>query len=191
MILEKVSDPAELPVTLHEAKTHAKVIGDVEDGLLQMWMEAATAFCEQSVEGGISLVSQVWRVTLPAFTTPIVLPRPPLVSVDSITYYDSDDTLQTLDQAEYKASTPWKQPGCVYPVDQWPETAARLDAVAVEFTAGYGDKAAVPAIAKSAILKTVTELFEQREDSVTGIPSNKTAIGVGRLMHKLAYGYYR
>lgn len=190
MVLEKIAGAAELPVTLHEAKTHAKVIGDQENDLILGWMAAATEYCEQSVEGGLSLISQQWRLTLPAWTVPIVVPRPPLEAVVDIMYWDPDGSQQTLDVGAYRVLLSWKGPGLLYPVDQWPSHYARPDAISVAFTAGFGARADVPAIAKMAILKVVTEFYEQREDSVIGAPSNATAIGVARMMSKMSYGFY-
>lgn len=71
----------------------------------------------------------------------IVLPRSPLVSIESIKYYDENEVLQTLPADQYIAATAF-EPGAAYLKKgyDWPALANRPDSVQVEFTAGYGEE---------------------------------------------------
>jgi hypothetical protein len=93
----------------------------------------------------------------------IVVPYPPLLSVESVTYVDGAGVQQTLDPAAYLVRAA-ETPGEIAPAygTNWPATRATLDAVAVEFTCGYGDPDAVPAPIKSAVLMIVATLYDQR-----------------------------
>jgi uncharacterized phiE125 gp8 family phage protein len=93
----------------------------------------------------------------------IVVPYPPLLSVENVTYVDGAGAVQTLDPAAYlvrAAETPGEI-ALAYGTN-WPATRASYDAVAVEFTCGFGDAAAVPAPIKSAVLMIVATLYDQR-----------------------------
>ena len=68
----------------------------------------------------------------------IEIPRPPLMTVHSVEYYDVANELQTLDPAAYFVST---ETFCArinasegY---DWPDTFRRGDAVQIEYSAGY------------------------------------------------------
>ena len=68
----------------------------------------------------------------------MVLPRPPLLSVDTLRYADLDAAWQVLDPVAYQVDT-ISQPGRVLPANgaYWPATAPAANAVQVEFTAGF------------------------------------------------------
>ena len=46
--------------------------------------------------------------------------------------------------------------------------ASKINAVTIEFTAGYGNASAVPQDIKHAMLLLIGEMYENREESVTG-----------------------
>jgi uncharacterized phiE125 gp8 family phage protein len=46
-------------------------------------------------------VTQTWELVLDAFTDAILIPRGPVQSITSITYYDADEVLQTLATDQY------------------------------------------------------------------------------------------
>lgn len=95
----------------------------------------------------------------------IYVPRPPLVTIDSIMYYDDNGTLQTLDMSAYivDANT---EPARIVPAvgASWPSTQNRVNAVQVTFTCGYGAAgSAVPAGIRIWLLMMTGTLFENRE----------------------------
>jgi hypothetical protein len=95
----------------------------------------------------------------------IFVPRPPLVSVDSIKYYDDGGILQTLDPAAYIVDLN-SEPGRIVPAvaTSWPSTQNRVNAVEVHFTCGYGASGtSVPAGIKMWMLMMAGTLFENRE----------------------------
>lgn len=67
----------------------------------------------------------------------IELPRPPLISVSSVQYYDTNNALQTVDTADYMVIR-GGMPAVLQPINNaWPDTYVRDDAVQITFLCGY------------------------------------------------------
>lgn len=67
----------------------------------------------------------------------IELPRPPLISVIGVDYYDLDNALQTVDPADYLIVR-GGMPATLQPLNNaWPDTYLREDAVQITFVCGY------------------------------------------------------
>lgn len=106
-------------------------------------------------------MTQTWDLVLDAFPAgEIRLPLPPLQSVTSVTYTDTDGASQTLDAGQYTVDTANAR---IVPVSSWPSTKAVPAAVVIRYVCGYGAAAAVPASIKAAILLLTGDLFENRE----------------------------
>ena len=99
------------------------------------------------------------------------MPRPPLQSVTSITYVDDAGDTQTLSSSLYQVDTK-SQPGRIIPAygESWPTVRSNtLNAVTVNFVAGYGDDPEdVPAGLRHAVKFLCGHWFEQRETVVIG-----------------------
>jgi uncharacterized phiE125 gp8 family phage protein len=155
--------PAAPVVTVAEAQLQTRSENPQETGLLTSLAAAATAQAEAYCRR--RFVTQRWRATLEAFPAgALVLPHPPLASVESVTYVDRDGVVQTLAGTEYIVRTA-ETPGEIVPAygTLWPAARDVVDAVAVEFTCGYGDPAAVPEPIKRAVLLIVGTLYANRE----------------------------
>jgi len=167
MSLSLITPPAAEPVTLDEAKAHLKVDTTDEDTLITSLVTAARARCEW--HSGRALVTQGWTLWLDQWPPGgiIEIPLPPLQSVSQVASYALDDTMSVIDPAMYSvdaASAParlaQKQP---FP-PPLPSLRA-VNAIAVSFTAGYGDATAVPQAIKQAILCIVADLYTNRGDA--------------------------
>lgn len=97
----------------------------------------------------------------------ILLPQPPLISVDSVKYIDVDGNLQTLASTDYKVDTV-TEPARLVPAygKNWPATRNEINAVEVTFTCGYGAAAAVPEAIKAWIKLRLGAMYENRESDV-------------------------
>lgn len=81
------------------------------------------------------------------------LPISPLASVDSIQYLDAFGTLQTMPPGDHKVDCD-SEPPRVMPAygKTWPSTRQEINAVKLNFTAGFGNKDTVPNGIKAAII---------------------------------------
>jgi uncharacterized phiE125 gp8 family phage protein len=163
MGLSLLAAPAAPVVSLAEAQIHVRAENVEESALLTSMVLAATAQAEAYCRR--RFVTQRWRGTFDRFPAgAFLLPHPPLVSVEAITYVDPAGVVQTLVPTKYVVRTT-ETPGEVVPAygTAWPAARDVPDAVAVEFTCGYGDPAAVPDAIKRAVLLFVGTLYANRE----------------------------
>jgi hypothetical protein len=108
----------------------------------------------------------------------IHIPLAPLISVDSITYRDTNGDSQTLASSVYQIvdGGSLKSFIALEPDQSWPGTDDRHDSVTVRFTAGYAPSedsppdygANVPAPIKAAILLEAADMYRNREARVIG-----------------------
>jgi uncharacterized phiE125 gp8 family phage protein len=166
MGLVVVTPPALEPLTLAEAKAHLRVDSTFEDSLITAQITAARQYAEETSLWR-ALITQTLRLTGRKFPTgrkPLVLPRPNLLTVTSITYFDTAGVSQTWDAAKYRVVTS-SAPGWVEPVDTevYPDTYDRPDGFTVNYTAGYGAAATdVPELIRRALLILIHDLFTSR-----------------------------
>src|SRR5690242_9969899 len=105
MGLTLLTPAAVKPISLSEAKAHLRVDGNGEDTLIQLLLDAAIDAVEQDTHR--ALLEQTWELTLDEFPScePLRLPRPNLMSVESIHYVDVSGVTQLLDPDEYVVET--------------------------------------------------------------------------------------
>ncbi len=160
MPLKLKTPPTSCPVSLTEAKAHLRYTSDSLDTYIDTLIKAATEQVE--IDTKRSLMPQVWQDIRGGFPAgaELEIPRPPLVQVVSVKYYDTENALQTLAASVYEEdidSAPGKLTLAYGQV--WPSTYPRSDAVKIEYGAGYANAAAVPDSLKMAILHIVAHLF--------------------------------
>jgi uncharacterized phiE125 gp8 family phage protein len=207
--LVRTAAPASDPVTLAEAKAWLRLDTSADDDLVTSLIQAATNHVETAY--GRQLVQASWRLSLDYFPWPngfdllvapvanpdprtIRLPKAPLISVASVTYYDMGDNLLTLDPAVYEVDAT-TDPGrvCLAMNKVWPVTRLKPGAVRIAFTAGYGAASDVPAQIKTAIKLIVAHWYENRESTVLGtiatdVPRSAGAILASMWNGALEYG---
>lgn len=184
--------PTETPVTIAEAKGHCRVDGSDEDAWFTAAVATATSMCEGMAHR--AFCTQRWRLSLDRFPSEcdgkISLPRPRLLSVISVVYFDTAGDEQTLDPADYQVDDQ-AEPGAVYPspnVD-WPDTEdGRVNAVQIVYECGYGAAAEVDGRAKQAILMLVAYWYENREAVLVGTISKDMEHALTTLMAQLWHG---
>lgn len=161
--------PAAEPISRTEAKNHLRVDGSDDDDLIDGLIAAARDYCETVTRR--QFVNATYELFVDGFPGEFRMPKPPLSSVTSITYKDTDDSTQTLATSEYDVDTN-RIVGRIVPAFEvlWPFTRNEINTVTVTFIAGYGAAAAVPDIIKSAIYLMLTDLYEHRSagTEVTG-----------------------
>jgi len=128
------------PVTAAEVKTIAGIDGTDFDARIAFLIPAMRQQAEQIT--GRSLATNTWQIKLDSFPDEIRLLWPTVSSVSSITYYDSDGVLQTLDSANYSVDVS-SEPAWILPAYglDWPDTYDTSNAVTVNYTAGDGSAA--------------------------------------------------
>ena len=164
--------PTAQPVALQDMKDHLRVDVDTDDALITTQLKAATTWVEEYT--GRQLVTATWQLTLdcfPRWDLPIILPRPPALTVTSITYTLSDETTDTVDSGDYVLDNDDdldRHRIVLKDASSWPTDTRDWASVRVLYTAGYGDPADVPDVFKTAIKLVVGSMYENRESVIIG-----------------------
>lgn len=170
MIVTIATPPAEEPVTLAEIKSHLRIDVSDEDTLLSGYIAAAREMCESIARRAFVTQTIQFRLLQWPMGNCIVLPRPPLQSVNSITYTDSAGGSSTMSSGDYVVySAP--EPGLVVLGDGkgWPSATLQPGpSIVIEYIAGYGLASAVPQRYKQAVLMLTGHYYENRESVVVG-----------------------
>lgn len=160
------------PLTVDQVKLYARVAHSVEDAIIMSWIKAARKLAEDYQHR--SYVEQTYRMVYDGFPpTCIEFPRPPLISVQSVKYYDTDDNETTYDSGNYSLDliSEIGRLSLNYGLS-WPTVTLRpINSFIIAFTTGYGDEAAdVPDSVKNAIYLYCTFMYENREAESGTIP---------------------
>lgn len=157
--------PAGLAVSMAAAQLAARVDVDEKgksplDAEIEQAIRTYTAEAETITKRAV--IQQTWRTTLDRFGASIMLSKSRVLKVDHVKFYDAAGVQRTLDPEDYEVDAE-SEPGYVVPAPTkaWPVTANRINAVEVQYMAGYGpDETAVPDGIKGFILARITEHFE-------------------------------
>lgn len=117
-----------------------------------------------------ALITQTWDLSLDGFPSwELRIPKPPLQSVTSITYVDTDGTTQTLAASAYTVDIK-SQPGRITPAYGlvWPVTRYQVNAVTVRFVCGFGAAAAVSDETKQWMLVRIKHQYDNRGPNAAG-----------------------
>jgi uncharacterized phiE125 gp8 family phage protein len=171
--LVRVTAPDKALLTPQEAAAQVRSTEPKELDWLADRVDAATETAELAIDR--RFVTQKWKLLRDAFpgargetgreARALFVPYPPLVQVHSIKYIDEEGVEQTLDAAKYRTCTT-RTPGEIVPAfgESWPTTRCIEDAVAVEFTCGYGPPAQVPPLLRAAVALILGTLYANREN---------------------------
>lgn len=194
--LTLVTAPPAEPLRVAEARLHCRIDASEEDSLVTSLIEAA----RQHLDGpdgilGRALIEQQWDLKIDEFPgagVAIVLPLPPLRSVDQISYLDTDGVSQVLASSVYQTIGDGAsgRARIVEAYNQnWPSTRDVAEAVTVRFTCGYAPSADsppdyrvnVPWPIKQAMLLTIADWYENRGEIVIGASVAALPLPVGVL----------
>ena len=183
--LEVVTGPSQEPITITDIKEHLRLDEDVDDLQVNAYVIAAREWAENYTNRFfIQRTMRQWYDSKPRdisygyegfvtghqnyFTShqALEVAATPVISVDSIKYYNDAGTEFTWDASNYFADTVSEVPkitlkdGGSFPTD-----LRSQNGLAVNFTTGYGATASsVPQAIRVAIMQYVTFLYEHRGD---------------------------
>jgi uncharacterized phiE125 gp8 family phage protein len=163
MTLTIRTPPAEEPVSLAMAKQALRLAHGEEDGFIATLIAAA----RQAVEAraGLALVSRAARERLDAWRTKDgragLLSLGPVSAVDAVRITDAAGVRQVVDAARYALDGAADPPRLLFK-DGLPMPARSLDGVEIDYVAGFGAPAVVPAALQEAVLLTVAAFYENR-----------------------------
>lgn len=172
--LSLVTPPLAEPVSLIEAREYLRVDGDDEDLLIGSLVSAARARVEEYAS--LAVLTQTWDAYIGYLEPTLYLPRTPLVAVTEVAYTPADGAEQPLPPEHY-ASVP--RLGFV----AFRPTTPAATSYRVRFTAGWTLPALVPGTVRQAILRTLANLYEFREDQTSGANYNPVPLDAQVLLN--------
>lgn len=162
--LTVTSAPATEPIDVTTAKSYLRLEHSEDDTLISTLITAARKYCEEAI--GRAFITQTLRLSLDDWPCDgvIRLPRPPLQSVSSITYLDSNGDTQTLSASNYVVDI-YSHPGRIVPsyaAGWFPDHRGDYGQLRITYVAGYGNASAVPETLRLACLYLVNHWYEER-----------------------------
>lgn len=179
----QTSDDDDDFISLDECRLQCAVVpydidSHPDDALLVAYRDAAIESAEAFT--GLSIKLKTYEGALDAFPDDggeIEIANPPLVEVESVLYGSDSETTAFTDFAV----DDYAQPARIKPLagSAWPTFDYALAGVRIRFQAGY-TAATLPKAIKQAILLTVADWYEHREDSaekaLTEIPNGAQSL---------------
>lgn len=176
MTVRTIIEPTVEPLSLTEAKLHLREDLSVQDTLITSLIVAARQYAE--LYTGRAFVQRTLELTLSCFEHCIALPFPPLASISSVKYIDTNGALQMVSASDYQVDT-YAEPGLLKPaygVTGWPSVrSSDFNAVQVRYVAGYAPvgsptdyASGVPEPVKQWMRVRIAQLYEHREAIVAG-----------------------
>lgn len=205
-----VTAPASEPVTLAELKLALRIDGTDDDTFLN----SAITEARQEIEDvtGLALITQEWALSLdswPHEDTPwwdgvrqmavselsaqsgqawVSVSRYPLQSVEVVTVYDNAGAGVAVSIADVFDIDTYQRPGrmALKSGQTWPIALRNTDAIRIEYTAGYGAAADVPAPLRRAIRQMAAYLYEHRGDGCSaGDAMSESGAGSAVMRYKV------
>lgn len=173
MGLKIITNPSSELITADEAAEFMRAeFASHELTTIQTMITAARQWCEEYLCRVIGI--QTLEAVLddfPRVGSQAIILRPPVISLASVKYFDSNGVEQTMPGADYLATID-SEPGEVRPLGFWPCTQARAGSVRVRYQAGYQNddspllSKVLPATIRTAILMQTADLYSNRESQV-------------------------
>ena len=167
-----VTAPATEPLTYAEVKAYLRLNGDSEEAFVTSLIVVARQYVESQIWR--PLISQVQSMNFDKseLTTQVYnINKAPVISINSVTYYDLNNALQTLSASDWESDI-YSNPAR-FRIKTLPQIYDRMNALQVNFTCGYSNAASVPLPIKQAMLMLIGHYYENRQDVVTGTQVNK------------------
>lgn len=167
MITQKVSTNISTVVTLAEAKEHSRITEPDDDPQLQLYLDSAHDMVEMWLNRKLSPTQMAGFHH--NFVPEIMLPYPPVTSIDSIVCEAFDGTELTVPVDGYKLVT-------ITSTLRFLNDYSTCKNFIITFTCGYATPEAVPAAIKHSIRMTCATLYEMREDAIVGTQVNEVPL---------------
>lgn len=167
LTLVQIVPPTDEPVSLDEMKRHLRVTIDQDDLVIFGMIQAAREHIERVTRRQFLRATYLYAFdTFPASRL-IVLPRPPLVSIVSVSYFNTSNVETVFPDTDYDMDN-LSEPGRLYllPDKTWPSTYNIPNAVRIRYRAGRNAASGVAPSLRSLLMLMVGHLYEHREATI-------------------------
>lgn len=165
--IKLITAPTSEPFNVHDAAAAALIDADLlEDAHTYDLLASLVIASREQAESATrrALMTQTWELYLNEFPYwEINIPFPPLQSITSIKYVDTDGVLQTLSSSLYLVDDK-SEPAIITPAygEVWPTARYQRNAVTIKFVAGYASANLIPAGIKMWMKMRIKDMFDNR-----------------------------
>jgi uncharacterized phiE125 gp8 family phage protein len=167
--------PAIEPITADDVKLYARIDGSSEDDIIELFISAVREATEKYL--GRALIEQTMIASLDYFSKAemgavaytgddtIFLPRPPLISVTSLSVLDEEDVETIYDSDKYYVRADVEPGQLIIKYENTPPLNYERfrGGYKIVFQAGYGDEATdVPAAIRLGMIMWASDIYENR-----------------------------
>ena len=185
--LELSTAPLQEPLTLEEVRDHLNITTSDDDSYLDALILSVRQAIEE--EASLALLTQTRKLRLDEWpvSARVYLPRPPLQSISSVAYLDSDGANQTLASSVYqivgvRSTPPSEAPPVAYLTpaygESWPSLRSIPESVTITYVCGWTARGLIPQPIRHAMLVLASEMYEEREIAVRP----EALAGIGHLL---------
>lgn len=175
-----VITPPQPLVSIDDAKDHLRVTDDDENGVIEGYIAAASAWIDGPAGWlGRSIGEQTLEVRSNVFAGCEPLPYGPAASIASVKYIDPQGVEQTIDPAHYEIIAGNLAPASGF---AWPSHRGDAESVRVQYVAG---STTIPPQVRQAVLLLVGQWFRHRMAINVGNVINNLPFGVDALLNPL------
>jgi uncharacterized phiE125 gp8 family phage protein len=165
-----VTTPATIPGELYDRAMEFARIADPADEQTFRGMVAAAVSDFEAITGR-ALFTQTRKMLYEGWQNALALNAAPVSAVTSVSYYDEDDTEQTVATGDYTASLTETNPRVVFNTtfDRPGLSANQPNPVSVTMTCGYGSEVDdVPEAIINAICLVASRHYDNRSGDIAG-----------------------
>jgi uncharacterized phiE125 gp8 family phage protein len=181
-------EPSAEPVTLADLKIFCKAdLGD-DDGLLTDLISVSRKWCERYTRRCFRNTGIVYYTNLLTYSIPLEFP--PFYSLDTASYYDNLNNLQSYPTSNFfyasnlEPAILYLKYNALYPALY----TIRADAFQIAYTAGYGNSnTVIPDGIKHAIMMLALELWDNRGGSSEKV-LKEVPFGIKRMLDVFSWG---
>jgi uncharacterized phiE125 gp8 family phage protein len=184
MAFKKIGDAVEV-LTLDEAREHLRIepfggpLAHPDDNYITALITTSREWCERYLERAIA--TQEYETASDEFGKSIEL-LSPIQTVDEVSYLDALGESQILPNTNYAVDA-FNEPASVIFIGNMPAISQSLpNPVIVSFTAGYEAGNPCPFAIRAAMLLIIGNLYENRQQNVTGMNISELPMGVESLL---------
>jgi len=165
--IQRTVDPSVAAIALADVKAYLRITDSDSDAILTSRIEEATDIVEHDT--GRALIDQTYRAVYDGIgcQREFILPRPPIQSITTLEYRDTDGAWQELSSALYDLDTD-REPGLVrIRSGSIPTVSSTIKpSYKITYVAGYGAASTdIPAGLRSALLVIIAAMHDDCDES--------------------------
>ena len=193
MIYERTITATWEPVSIEDAREHCRLVATNNSHTDDSYLEILIAVARETLEHDTKrcIVTSTFNGYLDTWPkNQIILQQSPVTGVSAVKYLSSG-SYATWSATEYETDTVSK-PARIRPKDgySWPDIDTAINAVKVEFTAGYSSAEDVPEIIKHAMKMLIYHWYINRSQVATGTQVNDLPQAYEKLMDIAEIKYF-